>query len=361
MIRYDTVTIHAQKTDEGFIRDKPVIGRTGVLVYRNADGSERREYRPPEEAFDKDSLASLKGKPITIGHQGMVTSQNAASIRPIGTVLSAGRADGDTITADVVLYSLPTSARELSCGYNLDLDETPGTTPAGEPYDAVQRHIRYNHVAVVPKGRAGIARLNMDGDQEPEAETNEGSTKMEKIRLDNGLEYEAAPEVAVHVAKLEQDKAAQKAELDKLQAKYDAALDDNKKLKEEAVKGRDEAKKHFDEAVAARVMMLKKADAFKIEKADSMDDMAIKKAIIKKVRGDSFDLEGKSDDYINAAYDMVKDEAQEAHEDGAGMPQQRKTVMQPLKQDEDEDELTPAEALKKLRADEAALYMKEVK
>ena len=342
MIRYDTVPIHAQKTDEGFIRDKPVIGRTGVLVYRNADGSERREYRPPEEAFDKDSLASLKGKPITIGHQGMVTSQNAANIRPIGTVLSAGQADGDTITADVVLYSLPTSARELSCGYNLDLDETPGTTPAGEPYDAVQRHIRYNHVAVVPKGRAGIARLNMDGDQEPEAETDEGSTKMEKIRLDNGLEYEAAPEVAVHVAKLEQDKAAQKAELDKLQAKYDAALDDNKKLKEEAAKGRDEAKKHFDEAVAARVM-------------------AIKKAIIKKVRGDSFDLESKSDDYINAAYDMVKDEAQEAHEDGAGMPQQRKTVMQPLKQDEDEDELTPAEALKKLRADEAALYMKEVK
>ena len=89
--------------------------------------------------------------------------------------------------------------------------------------------------------------------------------------------------------------------------------------------------------------------------------MAIKKAIIKKVRGDSFDLEGKSEDYINAAYDMVKDEAQEAHEDGAGMPQQRKTVMQPLKQDEDEDELTPEDALKKLRADEAALYMKEVK
>ena len=31
MIRYDTVPIHAQKTDEGFIRDKPVIGRTGSL------------------------------------------------------------------------------------------------------------------------------------------------------------------------------------------------------------------------------------------------------------------------------------------------------------------------------------------
>ena len=46
MIRYDTVPIHAQKTDEGFIRDKPVIGRTGVLVYRNADGSERRRKKP---------------------------------------------------------------------------------------------------------------------------------------------------------------------------------------------------------------------------------------------------------------------------------------------------------------------------
>ena len=70
MQRYDRVEITAEKTAEGFIRDKPIIGRSGILIYKKADGTERREYRPPEEAFKAESLASLKGKPITIGHNG---------------------------------------------------------------------------------------------------------------------------------------------------------------------------------------------------------------------------------------------------------------------------------------------------
>ena len=56
MQRFDNVAFKATKTDEGFIRDTPIVGRTGILVYRNADGTERREYRPPEEAH---SLVSL--------------------------------------------------------------------------------------------------------------------------------------------------------------------------------------------------------------------------------------------------------------------------------------------------------------
>lgn len=63
--RYDTYSFQATKTDEGFIQDNPVIGRTGILKYLNADGSPRYEYRPPEEAFNADSLDTLKGKPIT--------------------------------------------------------------------------------------------------------------------------------------------------------------------------------------------------------------------------------------------------------------------------------------------------------
>ena len=53
--------------------------------------------------------------------------------------------------------------RELSLGYELDLDETPGTWN-GEPYDAIQKNIRVNHLALVDKARAGDqARLNTDG------------------------------------------------------------------------------------------------------------------------------------------------------------------------------------------------------
>ena len=76
MQRYDNFQIQAIKTDEGFIKDSPIIGRTGILVYMNADGSTRREYRPPEEAFKADSLASIRGKPITLGHHGLVSSEN---------------------------------------------------------------------------------------------------------------------------------------------------------------------------------------------------------------------------------------------------------------------------------------------
>lgn len=200
MQRYDSVAIKATKTSEGFIRDAPIVGRTGILKYQNADGSIRYEYRPPDEAFNADSLASLQGKPITVGHKAMVSAANAAKVQPIGTVLTAGRQDGDTIRADIVIYDLPTNARELSCGYSLDLDETPGTAPDGQHYDAVQRNIRYNHVAVVPRGRAGIARLNMDGEQviddEKKGADNMANDIMTKVRTDSGLEYDAAPKSA---------------------------------------------------------------------------------------------------------------------------------------------------------------------
>ncbi len=183
------------------------MGRAGLLKYRNADGSERVEYRPPEEAFSEDSLASLMGKPITLGHKAMVTASNAAEVAPIGTVLSAGRKDGGNIRADIVIYDLPTADRELSCGYRPDLDETPGITLEGEHYDAIQRNIRYNHVAVVTKGRAGVSRLNMDGDQLPEKEPKQ----MVKVRLNSGIEYEVPAEVEAAVKQMRQDTADLKA------------------------------------------------------------------------------------------------------------------------------------------------------
>ena len=131
MQRYDIAPIQAQMTPEGFIRDAPVVGRTGLLKYVNADGTVRIEYRPRSEAFDAASLASLKGKPITIGHKAMVSAGNAAKVAPVGTVLSEGRADGEAIRADIVIYDLPTKDRELSCGYTVELQGAGG--------DAVRR------------------------------------------------------------------------------------------------------------------------------------------------------------------------------------------------------------------------------
>lgn len=379
MQRFDTVAFTATRTEEGFIRDSPIVGRAGILKYKNADGTDRFEYRPPEEAFKADSLASLMGKPITIGHKAMVSAGNAAKVAPVGTVLSEGRQDGNGIRADVIIYNLDTDARELSCGYRLDLDETPGTTPEGEHYDAIQRNIVYNHIAICSKARAGsIARLNMDGEQEIEDDgiddnrkddDNMADIKMTKIRLDGGLEYDAAPEVGVYVENLRKENEKLRADAaeaeskakksyDELQAKYDASHADNEKLKEDAKKAADEAKANFDSAVKARVELLGVAEKHKIEKADSMTDKDIKVAVIKAVRGDKVNLDGKSDDYIEAAFDMAKDEVK-AREDS--MASQRKSVNDPAAQQDthaDEDDVQAAlDALEKV---EAELWTKEV-
>ena len=377
MQRYDAVAFKATKTDEGFVRDSPVIGRTGIMVYRNADGTERREYRPPETAFNADSLASLLGKPITLGHKAMINADNAAKIKPIGSVLSNGYQDGDNIRADIVIYNLDTADRELSCGYTLNLDETPGVTPEGERYDAVQKDIVYNHIAIVKKGRAGNARLNMDGDQviedinfDERKEDEVIMEKMTKVRLDSGLEYDAAPEVGVYVESLrkendklradaaEAEKEAKK-NFDQLQAKYDASLVINEKMKQDAEKAAEEAKANFDSAVKARVELLGVAGKHKIANADGMTDKEIKLAVIKAVRGDKLNLDGKSDDYIDAAFDMAKDEAQ-SREDS--MANQRQTVAKPQAQvTENNDADDPEAALNNLVKAEAELYLKEDK
>ena len=326
MQRFDNVTFAATKTAEGFIRDTPVVGRTGILLYRNADGTERREYRPPEEAFKADSLASLMGKPITIGHKAFVTAGNAAQVAPVGSVLSAGRQDGNNIVADIVIYNLDTKARELSCGYTLDLDETPGTTPEGEHYDAIQRNIVYNHLAICNRGRAGVARLNMDGSQVVDEENPKEDKKMAemtKVRLDSGIEYDCAPEVKVAIEKMRKDSADAKKAYDTLQAKFDALDAELKKEKEGRKADAEKAKANFDEAIKARVELLKVAEAHKVVNADSMTDTEIKTAVIKAVRGDAINLDGKSADYIEAAYDMAKADVKQ-HEDG--MAEQRKAT-----------------------------------
>ena len=354
MLRYDRFELKATKTDEGFIRDTPVIGRTGLMTYYNHDGTKRIEYRPPEEAFNADSLNSLLGKPVTVGHKAMVSAANAAAVQPIGSVLSAGRQDGNNIVADMVIYNLPTNAPELSCGYKLDLDETPGTTPDGQHYDAVQRNIRYNHVAVVAKGRAGVARLNMDGDQiDEEDEGGDNQMNMTKVRTDSGIEYDAAPEVKVYVEKLLQERKDEKAAADKLQAKYDAVLSDLEKEKKAHKDDMDKKDAELADAVKARVDMLQVAQKHGIEQAASMNDKEIKIAIIHSVRGDSFNLDGKSDEYINAAFDMAKDE-RTSHTDA--MKKQRQQVMNGADRSHNEDEYDLEAIMAQIRKDEAVAF-----
>lgn len=359
MQRYDRYSFKAVKTDEGFIVDKPIIGRAGLLTYINADGSRRIEYRPPDEAFKADSLASIRGKPITLGHAAMVNAGNAQNVKILGTVLSGGVQDGNNIRADVSIYTLPTDARELSCGYRLDLDETPGTTPDGQHYDAIQRNIRYNHLAVVLKGRAGVARLNMDGSQE--IEDDEGGNKnMAKIRLDNGIEYECAEEVRVEYEKARADKAQLAKNYETMKGKFDAAEAKAAQYKKEAEEAAKTSGEKFDAAVKERVQMLDLASKHQLNKPETMTNKDIKIAIIKKVNGDSINLDGKSDEYISGMFEICKDTAVKLDSAAAN---RRKTLNDPAKNkrsdsaDNGEIDWDYIAGMDKLRNDEANAWM----
>ena len=298
-IRDDRAPVKATQIEDGFIYDTPVLTRTGVFVYLNPDGSERREYRPPEEVFHVDSLQGYKGLPITNGHPGLVTSANAAN-HTIGAVLGEARQDGKNLIADIVIHNpaaVNAGNKDLSVGYKLDLDETPGISPDGERYDAVQRNIRPNHLAIVKKGRAGVARLNMDGD----AVFNDKDVTMSKMRLDNGIEYDAAPEVIQAYNKLKQDAADSEAAKAKEQARADAAEADLKKLQSELPQMKQDALA----TARSRVELEAVANTHQVEFNADSADRAIKEGVIKAIRGDSMNFDGKSDDYVQAAYDFA--------------------------------------------------------
>lgn len=179
--RYDSIPLSdTYFTPEGYLIDNPILTRVGIFEYHNPDGTIRRELRLPEEVFAAESLASYKGKPVILTHEAGLVDVDNVQQEHIGTILSEGVQDGDNVRAQIVIHdaeSLSYGLRELSLGYTQTPDETPGVWN-GQPYDAIQRNIQINHLALVEKARAGeTARLNIDGEEQ-------GGNQMSKARKD---------------------------------------------------------------------------------------------------------------------------------------------------------------------------------
>ena len=178
-MRTDSVPVDEHYSTEGYFYDNPILTRTGIFKYTLEDGSERRELRRPEDVFAPESLASYEGKPIIITHDAQVIDKDNARRERVGTILTPGQQDGETVRAKIVIDDpdavKASGLRELSVGYYQDLIMEPGEWN-GEPYDAIQTHIRVNHLALVAVARAGDdARLNMDSQ-----DNNGGMTPMDE-------------------------------------------------------------------------------------------------------------------------------------------------------------------------------------
>lgn len=146
-------------------------------MYRDGGGRIRRELRPPEEVFDPASLKSLALVPVTNDHPPELLDSENLKRYQVGNVGDSVAREGLLVRAPVVVQDASAVAavlsgkQQLSCGYEADLDETPGVYD-GVPYDAIQRRIRYNHLALVDLGRAGPScKLKLDAAEEVRMET----------------------------------------------------------------------------------------------------------------------------------------------------------------------------------------------
>ena len=127
-----------------------------------------------------------------------------------GAILGTGIGGIDTI-AEQLAPKVDAGKVELSGGYACDLAIEDGTTPAGEAYQAVQRNIRGNHVALVDHARAGPDARISDGGNACFADcenatvilnlsdANEENPVSKKITLD-GLQVDLSDAAAVEVA-----------------------------------------------------------------------------------------------------------------------------------------------------------------
>ena len=360
--RYDFSPIEKYEvTPEGYLRAWASIARTGIQLYTDADGSVRREYRPEEEVASPESLASFAGKAITSEHPPVLLDSENTKDYQVGFSGSEIVYDNGFVKAVMTITDKDTierimrgDAREVSAGYRVSYDPTPGVTQDGEHYDGIQTGIAGNHIAVVRRGRAGPqVKLHLDRQDaaDPSLISNNGDHLMTAKVVFDGAEFEVSESVALAITKEREDAKMSyedmKKKYDELQAAADSMksemdeMEKGMKGKCDSAEGRADALAQQIEELNAELAAAKEINLDSIveerlaliEKAKPVLDAAYefsgKEArevmvdAIKAVRGDSVDLTDKSDDYVLAMFDTL---SEIPREDSVNTDELRKAV-----------------------------------
>lgn len=310
-----------ERTPQGGARISAELARTGVLTYRNPDGSSRREFVPPEEAFRADALEAISGASVIVGHSAWVNPTNYREVT-VGTVCDGSvRKDGEFVVGKLAIQDADALKRidageltELSLGYSLDYDPTPGEYK-GQRYDGVQRGRKVNHVALCAPGtsRASVGfrfdstdALNgapvLSADPSPRVKTM-------KIRFDgNDYDLSTAAELASYtsaIEKMREGAVAANKRADTAEGARDAAVANAAKLEAAA---KDTSR--LDSLVSERVAL--EGKALRILGKDFVpagkSSREIQLAVI-RTDAKEFDDKGRSDDYVQARFDGIADKA----------------------------------------------------
>jgi hypothetical protein len=333
--RFDRVDLGTvTRKEDGSITSEAVITTAGVYKYRLPDGTVQKEFRSPEEVFKADTMASAQMMPITNNHPPTVfVDPTTAKQLSVGFTGQDVRRSDDSCVAPIKIHTkegiqaVDGGRRQFSCGYSARVIKQDGQWK-GEPYTHAQVDIKYNHLALVDQGRAGpIASLRLDAadacmisdsNAEPADPPEPKGTKRmsSKVRLDNGLSYDCADEVAVEFRSLKSKVEATQTKLDASIGSLESMTAERDKLKgvsEELQKKVDGHEKELAEkiqaGVAERSTVLDSArkiitDDEEAKKLDAMSIPDIKKAVILAHDADA-DLEGKNESHLDGMFEVI--------------------------------------------------------
>ncbi len=282
--------------------------RVGVFDYRQPDGTVRRELRPSNEVFKQESLDSLIDAPVLAGHPAMVTPENYSQYTK-GNVSGTPKQDGKFVSSKLAVQDGTTldgidsgEIVEVSCGYTCDVVQQSGVFD-GQPYDAVQTNIKYNHVGLGPRnwGRQGNdVALRLDGGAYIDSAT-EGSRKM-VIKFD-GKDYEKGSDE--HLTALTNKLDSYEVQRKETQTKLDKAEAQNA-IDAKTIEEHSKKLATFDAEVSARADLLAQAKIALGETTvlDGKTNAEIKTEVV-KLNFPNVKLDGRSDDYITALYERA--------------------------------------------------------
>ena len=311
-------------TDEGFLRVPGKVARTGIQQYLASelglDGDANRivnVYRPEEEVFHADSLASYAATDVTLTHPDELVNSKNYNRTSKGVVTGPGERTSDNfvqcnllIKSQDAVDAVMNGTAELSAGYTAVYDNTPGITPDGTPYEFKQTKIRINHVAIVDRARAGTEARIFDSNK-----PTGGNSMPANITLDSGRVIDVADaanatvvadafdRLQKRVTDAEAADSVKQAQLDASSAKVDdltAKLEKANSLTSDAA-----IKARVEEISQCQVRARKIAgDKFS---CDSVNATEIMRAAL-SAKYEKRDFSDKSPEYISAAFDMAAEE-----------------------------------------------------
>ncbi len=251
------------------------VARSNVMAYNLAGRGSVRMYTPPEVI--EDALPSLLDAPVTLKHPPQFVDASSHEKYSRGHVRADAAFDGEYLRSTLVvqgadlIQAIDAGMREVSAGYRYWADFTPGVTPKGEAYDAIRTKVEYNHVAVVPAGRAGhTVCLALDSSEIP---------SMDEVAVKISGQEVAADKAQAAVDALEAKLAATEARIAELQTKLTVAEG-----------------KASDAAIDAAVEAKLAAKAAKAE-CDAKRE---------KLKAAGVSCDGRDDSFVSAAFDTLE-------------------------------------------------------